>query len=103
MFPPEIAASNSADVMVTIWNEDSIGESLKLATELREQGLRVTVYPEADKLGKQLKYADTINVPFACILGDEEKGQGKVQLKDMKSGERFELTIAEIVGRIKAS
>ena len=35
MFPPEIAASNSADVMVTIWNEETIAESLKLANELR--------------------------------------------------------------------
>ncbi|MBC7900918.1 MAG: histidine--tRNA ligase [Saprospiraceae bacterium] len=102
MFPPEIAASNSADVMVTIWNEDSIGESLKLANELRQQGLRVTVYPEADKLGKQLKYADSINVPFACILGDEEKQQGKVQLKDMNSGEKFVLTVSEVVDHIRA-
>ncbi|MEJ7848996.1 MAG: histidine--tRNA ligase [Pyrinomonadaceae bacterium] len=102
MFPPEIAASNSADLMVTIWNEDSIGESLKLANELRGEDLRVTVYPEVDKLGKQLKYADTISVPFACILGDEEREQGKVLLKDMKSGEKFVLTVAEIVERIKA-
>ena len=103
MFPPEIAASNSANVMVTIWNEDSIGESLKLATELREQGLRVTVYPEADKLGKQLKYSDTINVPFACILGDEEREKGKIQLKDMRSGEKFVLTVPEIAELIKVS
>src|SRR5439155_7531031 len=33
MFPPEVAASASADVMVTIWNEESIAESLKLANE----------------------------------------------------------------------
>ncbi len=103
MFPPEIAASNSADVMVTIWNEDSIGESLKLANELRQQGLRVIVYPEADKIGKQLKYADTIGVPFACILGDEEREQGKIQLKDMNSGEKSLLAISEIAERIRAA
>src|SRR5690606_17247930 len=56
MFPPEIAEASPADVMVTVWSEETMAESLKLASELRSQGLRVTVYPEADKLGKQMKY-----------------------------------------------
>src|SRR5205807_4037567 len=43
MFPKEIVSS-PADVMVTIWNEDSIGESVALATELRNHGLRVDLY-----------------------------------------------------------
>ena len=68
MFPPEIAESAPADVMVTIWNEETISESLKLANELRSQGIHVTVYPEPDKLGKQIKYADSIKVPFVCVL-----------------------------------
>ena len=87
MFPAEVA-STSADVMVTIWNEETIAESLKLANELRLQGLRVLVYPEADKLGKQLKYASQINVPFACILGESEIAENKVTLKNMASGEQ---------------
>ncbi len=86
MFPPEIAESTPADVMVTIWSEDTIGESLKLASELRSSGMRVTVYPEPDKFGKQMKYADAIKVPFVCILGENEIAAGKVKLKNMKSG-----------------
>ncbi len=100
MFPPEIAASAPADVMVTIWNEDSIAGSLKLASELRSQGLRVTVYPEADKMGKQFKYADSIGVPFVCVLGDDEVSEGKVKLKNMASGDEWKLTPAEIAARI---
>lgn len=100
MFPPEIATSNSADVMVTIWNEESIGESLKLANELRRQGLRVTVYPEADKLGKQFKYADSINVSFVCVVGDEEAKEGIVKLKNMKTGEEWKMKPAEICERV---
>ncbi len=69
MFPTEVAAT-SVDVMVTIWNEDSIGESLKLAAKLRQRGLHVLVYPEADKLGKQFKYASQINVSYVCVLGE---------------------------------
>ena len=87
MFPPEIAESRAADVMVTIWNEDTIPESLKLADELRKKDLRVLVYPEADKLGKQIKYADSNGVPFVCILGPDEIENGVAKLKNMRTGE----------------
>jgi histidyl-tRNA synthetase len=88
MFPPEIADSTPADVMVTIWSEETIGESLKLATELRNAGVRVTVYPEPDKLGKQIKYADSIKVPFVCVLGESEIAEDKVTIKNMKTGDQ---------------
>ncbi len=101
MFPPEIAESRAADVMVTIWNEDSVAASLKLATELRSGGLRVTVYPEVDKLGKQFKYADSIGVPFVCVLGDDEIKADKVKLKNMATGEEFILAARDIASKIR--
>ena len=88
MFPPEIAESTSADVMVTVWSEATIGESLKLAAELRQSGLRVTLYPEPDKLGKQMKYADSIHVPYVCVLGETEIAEGNVTIKNMRTGEQ---------------
>jgi histidyl-tRNA synthetase len=103
MFPPEIAESTPADVMVTIWNEETIADSLKLATELRSQGLRVTLYPEPDKLGKQFKYADQINVPFVCILGESEIAEGKVTLKNLESGKQSTIDRSDVskeVGRV---
>lgn len=100
MFPPEIADSTPADVMVTIWSKETIGESLSLANELRSKGIRVTLYPEADKFGKQMKYADAIKVPFVAILGESEIAEGKVKLKDMRSGEEIILSGNEIAVRI---
>jgi histidyl-tRNA synthetase len=100
MFPPELE-QNSADVMVTIWNEASIAESLKLASELRKSGLRVLVYPEADKMGKQFKYAGQINVPYVCVLGDNELAENKVSLKNMVTGEQEVVAREEVAGKIK--
>lgn len=96
MFPPEIADSAAADVMVTIWSEETIGESLTLANELRSKGIRVTVYPEADKFGKQMKYADSLKVPYVCILGESEIAAGKVKLKNMKSGDESLVTASDV-------
>ncbi|MGC2237558.1 MAG: histidine--tRNA ligase [Pyrinomonadaceae bacterium] len=100
MFPEDLLDA-AADVMVTIWDEDSAGESLKLAGELRQQGLRVLVYPEADKLGKQFKYASQINVSFVCVLGDEELKENKVTLKNMRSGEQETVSREGIKEKIK--
>jgi len=100
MFPPEIAASAPADVMVTIWNEESTAASIKLAADLRGQGLRVTVYPEADKLGKQFKYADSIGVPFVCVQGDDEIKARKVKLKNMKTGDETTLKVSEVAAQV---
>ena len=99
MFPPELQAA-SADVMVTIWNEESIAESLKLAGELRAQNLRVLVYPEADKLGKQFKYAGQINVPYVCVIGESELAENKVTVKNMVTGEQETIARDEVAGKI---
>jgi histidyl-tRNA synthetase len=37
----------------------------------------VVVYPEADKLGKQFKFADKLGIPVAVILGPDEMDAGQ--------------------------
>ena len=89
MFPPQLVSS-PADVMVSIWNEESVADSIALAQELRGAGseLRVDLYPEADKLGKQFKYAAAREIPFVAVVGDDERARGEVAIKDMRSGEQ---------------
>jgi len=100
MFPAKLVSS-PADVMITIWNEDSICESIALATELRSKGLRVDLYPEPDKLGKQFKYASSRGVPFVLILGDDERARGEVAIKDMRSGEQESAKRGEVASAVQ--
>ncbi|MDX6530533.1 MAG: histidyl-tRNA synthetase [Blastocatellia bacterium] len=100
MFPSELVSS-PADVMVTIWNEDSVAESLALATELRKQGLRVDLYPEADKMGKQFKYASSRGISFVAIVGDDERVRGEVAIKDLRSGEQRSVKRNEVAAAIR--
>src|SRR6058998_1979713 len=95
MFPDAVARAG-IDVLVTIWNHETRDESLKLARELRRSGLRVDVYPEADKLAKQFKYASARNSPFVAILGDDERARGEVGLKDLRSGEQASVRRSEL-------
>jgi histidyl-tRNA synthetase len=74
--------------MISIWNEDSLPESVALANELRTAGLRVDLYPEADKIGKQFKYASARGIPFVAVVGDDERARGEIAIKDLRSGEQ---------------
>ena len=100
MFPASVGTA-PADVMVAIWNEESIAESIKLAQELRAAGLRVDLYPEADKLGKQFKYASAIGVPFVAVIGEDERAKAEVALKNMRSGEQRSIARGEAARTIQ--
>jgi len=67
---------------------------------LRGEGLRVDLYPEADKLGKQFKYASARGTPLVAVVGDDERARGEVAIKDLRSGEqrsvKRELVTAEL-------
>ena len=100
MFPDNVSRS-SADVMVAIWNEDSIAQSVALAQQLRASGLRVDLYPDVDKLGKQFKFASARGVPFVVVLGDEERARGEVALKNMTTGEQVAISQKDLAERLK--
>jgi histidyl-tRNA synthetase len=95
MFPATIEAA-SADVLMPLFDESTIPEALKLAAELRRQGVRVEVYPEVDKLGKQMKYAASRAIPFAAILGADEITRGEVAIKNLGTGQQFSVPRTEV-------
>ncbi len=100
MFSAKLASS-PADVMITIWNEDSIGESIALATELRSKDLSVDLYPEPDKLAKQFKYASSRGIPFVAIIGEDERLRGEAAIKDMRSGEQRSVKRGEVASALQ--
>ena len=82
MFPPTLAMS-PADVMVAMFDVSAAANAIRVADQMRACGLRVLVYPDADKLGKQIKYADGRGIPFVALLGDDEMKAGTVDVKDL--------------------
>ena len=80
--------SRPAELLVTAFSEDTLMAALELATEFRGSGLAVEWYPVAEKLSKQLKYADRVGVRIAVILGPDEIAAGTVTVRDLLSGEQ---------------
>jgi histidyl-tRNA synthetase len=102
MFPPEIELAAPADVLITLFSKDTVRESLRLASDLRAAGIRVTVYPEPDKIGKQIKYADQINVPIVLILGESELSEQTVALKQLGQSRQIIVKRSQLLDEIKA-
>ncbi len=89
---PKSSLYSGADVLVTIWNEESIPDAIGLATQLRQEGIRVDLYPEVEKVGKQLKYAAARGIPFVTVVGEDERARGEVSLKNMSTGEQISVS-----------
>ena len=82
MFPPTLATT-PADVMIATFDAAGAAAAMRLAGTLRGTGLRVLVYPDAEKIGKQIKYADSRGIPFVALLGDDEIRAGTVTVKNL--------------------
>ncbi len=80
---------NNPQLIVTMFDETTLTESLAVAAELRQAGYRVAIYPEEDKLGKQFKYADKLDISVAVILGPDEIDKGKIAVKNLRTREQI--------------
>lgn len=74
-----------AVVMVAVWNEDERAASNRIASALRERGIAADVAPTAAKLGKQIKYADKLGIPYVWFPGQDGAGD---EVKDIVSGDQ---------------
>jgi histidyl-tRNA synthetase len=82
-----------ADVMVAVWNEEFAADSMAIARQMREAGLRADLFPDVDSgFGKQFGYADDRDIPFVAIFAPDEKEAGSVAIRDMESGEQTEVS-----------
>ena len=97
---------NPAPVLVTVFDQERLLESFKLANELRRAGVNVVCYPEAAKLPKQFKYADRIGAKVTLVIGPDEVEKSQVAVKNLMNGEQVTVargslveTVHGIIGR----
>ncbi|HEY9165860.1 MAG TPA: histidine--tRNA ligase [Candidatus Kryptonia bacterium] len=75
------------DVVVTIMEQQKLGDYLKVAHDLREAGLKTDLYLGTERsLRKQLQYADRVGARFAIIIGSNEFEKSTVTIKDLSAG-----------------
>lgn len=70
---------------------------LPILAKLRNAGVNAELYPEAAKMKKQMKYANSKAIPFVALIGEDEMQKGELMLKNMESGEQKSLTTEELL------
>jgi histidyl-tRNA synthetase len=87
--------STPAPVFIPYFDETRLGDYLRLAALIRAAGIGVEVFPDAKKLGQQLKYADRRGFRVAIIAGRDEFEAGRCQVKDLAAATQEEVALDE--------
>jgi len=87
----QITLSNKAhtDVLVVSADSDTVC-CLNVAAQLRQNGLSAIAYLEDAKLKNKFKYAERLNIKHMIILGETERANHTVTLKDLQSGQQYQ-------------
>lgn len=81
-----------SQILVTIFDAESVTTSLEVAAELRAVGLRTETFLEEGRdLGRQLRFASRRGIPYAVIAGPDERARGVVTVRDMETGQQDEV------------
>lgn len=99
LFPKEV--NTSTEVMFVNFGEKEGIHALEVLASLQQNGIRAELYPDSDKMKKQMKYANQRAIPFVVLIGEQEMEAKKYTLKNMVTGEQEKLPIEEMVKRIK--
>ena len=100
MFPSAVGKTVT-QVLVTVFDAELAPESLKLATLLRQEGIRTEVYCRPTRISTQMKYADNKGIPYAVILGSDEVEAGTVAVRDLASREQQVIPREKLVAHIQ--
>jgi histidyl-tRNA synthetase len=98
LFPENALATSK--ILFTNFGQAEEQYILPIITELRRNGIACEIYPESDKMKKQMNYANRKGIPFVILAGETEIQEGKVILKNMASGEQNLIDPAEIIDKI---
>ncbi len=82
---------------------DVLPWAVQAATVLRNAGVRVQVYTEQKKVKAKFAYADKLGIPYAVVVGEDERAAGTVALKDLQKGSQESMTPEEAAKAILAA
>ena len=99
LFPKEVG--QGLEVLFVNFGETEQEHCLPLVKDIRKNGISCELYPSKAKMQKQMKYANDIQVKYVAIVGENEIENNIIQLKNMETGEQEEVSVEELIYKIK--
>lgn len=93
---PDLSKTNTR-ILITNLGPETQTEIISLASKLRQNNIATSLYPNPDKLTKQIKYALSLGIPYLAIIGTDEASQNKITLKNLNTQEQKLVTPSELL------
>jgi histidyl-tRNA synthetase len=100
-FPEEVNQPTYTKVLFCCFDEASQLYATEALNKVRQAGIPAEVYPDLKKIGKQLDYANALKIPFAIMIGENERASGILSFKDLNSGTQESLSLETIIEKLK--
>jgi histidyl-tRNA synthetase len=91
----EITGS-STEILVVNFGENESRYARKILDTLHSLNVRSELYPDAQKLKKQISYADSKKIPYIIMAGEDEINKNSITIKNMSSGEQKTIPLANL-------
>jgi len=85
------------DIYFVCLNEEGLSDALSLSNELRQAGYNVISDPLRRSMKAQMREANKSGARFALILGETEREQKSIQVKDLKNGEQISVAQSDLI------
>lgn len=99
LFPTTI--SGNTKVLFVNFGDQEANWCLPFITQLRHEGISTEIYPAAEKMKKQMSYADTKKIPLVVLVGEEEMKNNIFTIKNMNTSEQTKVSFEKMVEIIK--
>jgi len=95
LYPDDV--TSSTQVLFINFGISEVFQAINIANILKKNGIKTEVYPDCEKIKKQMAYADKKNIPFVAIIGENEIENDTITIKNMKTGEQLNCRLNELL------
>ncbi len=99
LFPSD--AASSLQILFVAFDAATHRFAFQCLQSVRAAGIHAELYPDPGNLKKQMKYANSRQVPYVALIGEAEMTNGQLTLKDMHTGEQASLTLTDIILKVQ--
>ena len=92
-----ISGEPKPDIYFVCLNEEGLPAALSLSNKLRQAGYSVISDPLRRSMKAQMREANKSGARFSLILGETEREQKNIQVKDLKNGDQISVEQSDLI------
>lgn len=89
------------DALIIPLDQNNLTYIIKVANNLRSNGIKTDVYYGDKGIKQKMKYANKLGVPYVVIIGEDEINNYNVCLKEMTTGDQVSVSVDQVADIIQ--